>query len=149
MKKLFFLFLVATLAFSCKKSSVDQEKNDKETIHKYLSDHHIIADSTTSGLYYAIKDSGVGSNPNGRSYVTVYYKGYFTDSTVFDQTNGTTRSFFLNQVIPAWTIGVPLIKKGGKISLFVPSSLGYGSHGSGAVPPNTVILFDIELVNFQ
>ena len=58
-------------------------------------------------------------------------------------------SLFLNQVIPAWTQGIPLIKKGGKIKLLVPSALGYGSAGSGKVPGNTVIIFDVELVNFQ
>ena len=145
------LLISGTVALiSCKKTStVDQAKIDKEIIQQYIRDNSLTADSLSSGLYYAITDSGVGTAPNVNSYVTVYYKGYYTNGVIFDQTVSTTASFLLNKVIQGWKEGIPLIKKGGKIKLLIPSALGYGVNGFASVPGNTVLIFDVELVNFQ
>lgn len=144
------LLLIPVVLFACKKTDADQAKIDRETIRKYIADSSLVADSTASGLFYVIADSGIGANPVSTSSVLVYYNGYFTDGVSFDSNPaGLPRTFVLNAVIPAWTEGVPKIRKGGKIKLLVPSSLGYGSQGYGGVPGNTVIIFDIELVNFQ
>jgi FKBP-type peptidyl-prolyl cis-trans isomerase FkpA len=148
-KKLF-LLLIPVAIFACKKTDVDQAKVDREIIRKYISDSSLVADSTASGLFYVIADSGIGANPVSTSSVLVYYKGYFTDGTIFDQNPaGLPKTFLLNGVIAGWTEGVPKIRKGGKIKLLIPSALGYGSAGFGGVPGNTVLIFDIELVNFQ
>ena len=144
------LLLIPVVLFACKKTDADQAKIDRETIRKYIADSSLLADSTSSGLFYVIADSGIGANPVSTSSVLVYYNGYFTNGTSFDQNPpGLPRTFVLNAVIPGWTEGVPKIRKGGKIKLLVPSALGYGSQGYGGVPGNTVIIFDIELVNFQ
>ncbi|MFN8297144.1 MAG: FKBP-type peptidyl-prolyl cis-trans isomerase [Chitinophagales bacterium] len=144
------LLLIPFVIFACKKSDVDQAKVDREIIRKYIADSSLVADSTASGLFYVIADSGIGANPVSTSSVLVYYKGYFTDGTIFDQNPaGLPKTFLLNGVIPGWTEGVPKIRKGGKIKLLIPSALGYGSNGYGGVPGNTVLIFDIELVNFQ
>ena len=77
------------------------------------------------------------------------YKGYLPDGTVFDQTPGTeTATFPLAGLIRGWQEGIPLLKKGGKGTFFLPSVLGYGSSGSGSIGPNEVLIFEIELVNF-
>ena len=149
MKKLLFLLIIPVCLFSCKKSSVDQALIDHETILKYIKDSSLVADSTASGLYYVIADSGVGVYPNSLSYVTIYYKGYLTNGTIFDQTAGAPASLLLNQVIPGWTEGMQKIRKGGKIKLLIPSALGYGSTTHGEIPANSVLIFDIQLVNFQ
>jgi FKBP-type peptidyl-prolyl cis-trans isomerase len=150
--KIFSLLLITTtiVVIACKKSdTIDQAKIDKEIIQQYIRDKGLTADSTSSGLYYAIVDSGVGNAPNTGSYVTVYYKGYYTNGVIFDQTVGTTASFLLSNVIQGWKEGIPLIKKGGRITLLIPSALGYGANGFSSVPGNTVLIFDVELVNFQ
>ncbi len=144
------LLIITATILSCKKTStVDQAKIDKEIIQQYIRDKGLTADSSASGLYYVITDSGIGNAPNVNSFVTVYYKGFYTNGVVFDQTSGTTASFLLKNVIQGWKEGIPLIKKGGKITLLIPSALGYGANGFASVPGNTVLIFDVELVNFQ
>ena len=82
--------------------------------------------------------------------VTVKYAGRLTNGTYFDPTTpGTTSTatFALWQVIVGWQKGVPLISAGGKISLYIPPSLGYGSVPKGSIPANSILIFDIELVS--
>ncbi len=79
----------------------------------------------------------------------VKYKGYLTDGTVFDQTTGSlSATFSLSGLIEGWQEGIPLLKKGGKGTFFLPSALGYGPSGAGSIPPNTVLIFEIELLDF-
>lgn len=149
MKKLLLLLLaIPVLIFSCKKSESDQPRIDREIIRKYIADSNLVADSTASGLFYVISDSGSVKRPNSASYVTVNYKGYFTSGVVFDQTSGTPFSTLLTSVIAGWTEGIPLIQKGGKIKLLIPSALGYGDKDYGTIPANSVLIFDIELLDF-
>lgn len=149
MKKIIVLLFVSVAILSCKKTSVDQAKVDRDIIRKYISDSSLVADSTNTGLFYVISDPGSGTQPNSSSYVSVNYKGYLVNGTIFDQTSGTPVSFFLTSVIAGWTQGIPLIKKGGKIKLLIPSALGYGSKTVGSIPANSVLIFDVELVNVQ
>ncbi len=100
------------------------------------------------GFYYIIGLPGSGANPTVNSTVTVKYTGTLTDGTVFDQ-NQTGLLFQLSNLILGWQMGIPLIKKGGTITLYLPPSLGYGCGGSGAVPPNAILVFGINLVNVQ
>jgi FKBP-type peptidyl-prolyl cis-trans isomerase FkpA len=101
-------------------------------------------------MYYIISEPGTGDNPSSNATVSVKYKGYFTNKTVFDQTkNDTPIQFSLSGVIEGWRIALPLLKKGGKGTFLFPSRLGYGTKGSsGVIPANSVIIFDIDLVSF-
>lgn len=121
-------------------------------INEYLTENNLVADSvTSSGIHYIIDVEGTGGSPSSSSTVEVLYKGYLLDGFVFDQTNGTTtRSFPLNNVIEGWKQGLKLFKKGGKGTILVPSSLGYGSSppANSNIPFNAVLAFDIELVDF-
>jgi FKBP-type peptidyl-prolyl cis-trans isomerase FkpA len=98
-----------------------------------------------SGLFYKIETTGTGKTPEVCSYVNAKYKGKFINGNVFDSSN-TGVDFSLAGVIPGWTNGVPLIKEGGKITLYVPPSLGYGSQNYGNIPGNSILIFDVELV---
>jgi FKBP-type peptidyl-prolyl cis-trans isomerase FkpA len=96
-----------------------------------------------SGLYYKIDNAGTGNNPNVFSTINFEYTGkLMSNGTVFDE--GRLNSFLFN-LIDGFKIGVPLLKPGGKITLYVPSYLGYGSSQAGAIPPNSVLIFDVEL----
>lgn len=148
LKKLIILIIPFVL-FACKKTEVDHAKIDREIIRKYIADNGLTADSTASGLFYIIETEGTGSNPTINSYLTINYKGYFINGTIFDQTAGTPLISFLNRLIIGWQEGIPLIKKGGRIKLLIPSALGYGSSGYLDIPPNTVLIFEIDLLNFQ
>ena len=106
------------------------------------------------GFYYKIDQAGSGTAPTISSKVTLFYKGYLTNGTVFDQTgtaanfeSGNAVTFPLNQLIPGWQIGLPLIKPGGKITLYLPPTLGYGAYGAGSsIPGNAALIFEISLV---
>ena len=103
-----------------------------------------------SGIFYQIGTPGAGTVPGVCNDVTVKYSGRLISSTTpFDQsTNGVT--FALGALITGWQIGIPLIKPGGTITLYIPPSLGYGSAGSGqTIPPNSNLVFTIELINVQ
>ncbi|MFN8259760.1 MAG: FKBP-type peptidyl-prolyl cis-trans isomerase [Chitinophagales bacterium] len=144
------VLLLPIAFFACKKTAVDQAKIDREIIQKYIRDNSLVADSTASGLYYVIADSGVGANPSATSVVLVYYTGKLTTGVQFDANEpGRPLDFSLQGVIKGWQEGIPLIKKGGKIKLLIPSALGYGATATGSIPANSVLIFDIKLDNFR
>lgn len=107
--------------------------------------------TTASGLQYKIIQEGTGVSPKAENEVTVHYTGKLLDGTVFDSSvGGEPITFGLNQVIRGWTEGVQLMKKGGKIELYIPSDLAYGPNGAGGViPPNAALIFEIELLDFK
>ena len=149
-RNLFLLMTLLVFTASCDDQQTAAER-DLETILRYIEDNNLDAEEHPTGLYYIIDEPGTGDNfPSANARVEVKYKGYFTDGRVFDESPGeNTVEFSLGQVITGWRIGIPLLKKGGKGTFIVPSALGYGFFGSGPVPPSTVIIFDVELVNFS
>ncbi len=149
MKYLTFLTVLIVIFSACKKEESQADKDDT-IIQQYLSDNNIQATKDASGLYYVITEEGTGDHPDINSEVTVRYKGYLTNGTVFDQTSGnSTATFPLSGLIKGWQIGIPKLKQGGKGTFFVPSALGYGSQSVGSIPANSVLIFDIELVSFD
>lgn len=140
--------LLGTLACN-KKKVISQAKADDNVIKKYISEHNLNASETGSGLYYVISTEGTGAQPNINSFVTINYKGTLTDGTVFDQNNSGSYSTSLTKVIKGWQEGVPLFKKGGKGMLLVPSALGYGKQANGSIPANSVLIFEIDLLDVK
>ena len=121
---------------------------DIQIIEDYLSANGLTAEKTESGLHYIINEQGEGGNPCTDSRVTVAYKGYLTNGQVFDE-NADGITFGLQQVIPGWTEGIPLFKKGGSGVLLIPSGMAYGTAGRApSIPPNTVLIFDVNLISF-
>ena len=107
---------------------------------------------TASGLRYKIVEAGTGAKPTKEATVKCRYTGKLIDGKVFDSTknrNDEPTEFPLTQVIPAWTEGVQLIAKGGKIILFAPAALAYGERGQGPIPGGAVLEFEVELVDFK
>lgn len=121
---------------------------EESTIQAFAAENYISATKHSSGLFYQIIDSGTGATPSLSSKVIVAYTGKFLNGTVFDQSGNS--NFVLNGLIEGWKIGLPLIKKGGRIKLIVPSALAYGCAGYGtAMPPNSILYFDITLIDVQ
>ena len=134
------------LAFDIQLKRIDAvDLSNRREIRAYASRKGFQLDSLNSGLYYLIETPGNGSHPSLSAQVSVNYKGYFSDDTVFD---GSTSTFPLQNVIAGWQLGIPLLKKGGRGKLFIPARLAYGSKGSGKIPPNKVTIFDVELIDF-
>lgn len=128
---------------------IDYKARNEADILKYIDDKGLEATKTDTGLYYVINNEGTGNRPTANSNVTVVYKGYFLDGTVFDESNVNGLSIGLNQVIAGWTEGIQLFKEGGEGLLLIPSSLGYGIRGSGPIPGGAVLVFDIKLIQIN
>ncbi|MEM9822377.1 MAG: FKBP-type peptidyl-prolyl cis-trans isomerase [Bacteroidota bacterium] len=145
MKKLFFIFMIAALFVACGDDFDD--RSPQEQIDDYLEEMGLTAEVTSSGLNYIIENEGTGTtNPTLADTVTVNYRGTLLNGDVFDQNPNAT--FLLTGVIPGWQEGIPLFRKGGSGKLLIPPSLGYGNFRVGPIPPNSVLVFDIELIDF-
>lgn len=141
-------FILLLLCFTnCKKKST-QAKEDEKVITNYMANNNLNGTATGSGLYYVISTQGTGIQPDINSTVTVKYKGALKDGTIFDQST-TGATFSLNSVIKGWQEGIPYFKKGGKGVLLIPSALGYGDKATGKIPANSVLIFDIDLVDVK
>jgi len=107
--------------------------------------------TTDSGLQYEIVEKGSGPRPDEDSRVVVHYEGRLTNGEVFDSSRarGSPAEFGLQQVIPGWTEGLQLINEGGKARLYIPPALGYGAGGTETIPPNAVLVFDVELLEVK
>jgi len=132
---------------SCKARSVESEVPQ---IQAYATANGINATRHSSGLYYEIVTQGTGPIANSNSKIFITYTGKFMNGQVFDeQTTPNTQGWALNGLIQGWIIGIPLIQKGGHIRLIVPSSLGYGCEDYYSIPGNSVLYFDVHLVDVQ
>ncbi len=137
----------------------EQEKADAEASLKQQEGLKFLEENgeregvftTASGLQYEIVVKGTGPMPADTSEVEVHYEGSLIDGTIFDSSyeRGESISFPLNRVIPGWTEGVQLMPVGSTYMLYIPSELGYGSQGTGPIPPNSVLIFKIELLGFK
>ena len=106
---------------------------------------------TTSGLEYIETKLGKGKQAEAGKTVSVHYEGRLPDGTIFDSSfkRGTPIDFQLGvgQVIRGWDEGIALMKVGGQATLTIPPELGYGARGAGGIiPPNAMLIFDVELV---
>jgi len=127
--------------------SVDQDQlaNDIATIDAFLQSNDIEAQEHPSGIRYVITRSGEGDRPNYCSSVSVTYEGRTLSGKVFDS-RATPISFALQNLITGWQIGIPLIKEGGRVTLYIPSVYAYGATGAGSdIPPNASLIFEILL----
>lgn len=111
-------------------------------------------EETASGLRYKILESGNGKQATKGAMVSVHYKGQLLDGTVFDSSYKRKQpidfAVGVGQVIKGWDEGIQLLKVGDKARLVIPSDLAYGSAGAGGViPPNAILIFDVELVNVK
>ena len=121
---------------------------------QYASALNVIIGSmvkTPSGLYYKDVTTGTGAVAAAGYTVRVQYAGYLVNGNQFDTSDGKTPNYYeflLNagKVIKGWDEGVQGMKVGGKRQLVIPPSLGYGSTGSGSIPANAILVFEVSLI---
>ena len=112
-----------------------------------MAENNLAAVRSNSGLYYVIEEEGTGTQAVATSNVTVAYKGYFLNGSVFDQSDEEGVTFGLNQVIAGWKEGITYFKEGGSGILLVPAHLGYGSWDYNGIPGGSVLIFEVTLVS--
>ena len=107
--------------------------------------------TTASGLQYKVLTMGDGAKPVATDTVKVHYSGKLLDGTEFDSSYARNEpiSFALNRVIPGWTEGVQLMPIGSKFVFYIDPELGYGEGGGGPIPPNSTLVFEVELLDIE
>jgi FKBP-type peptidyl-prolyl cis-trans isomerase len=139
-------------------ASSKQFDTDEKVISEYLAKNGIKATRTASGLYYKIDKMGSGPVPPSGSTVTMNYTGMTLDGTKFDSNvdpkfNHVQPFDFklgMGQVIKGWDEGIALMPKGTKGTLYIPSPLAYGGQSpTPLIPANSVLVFDVEVVDFK
>ena len=154
------LIIVASIIVivSCEKTTFynpyAQLDADIAKIDKYLEENNITAQRSSSGLRYVIHDPGIGSIPVKGNILIVHYTGTLLDGTKFDSSydNGEPLKYQhgYGQVISGWEEGITYIAERGRITLYIPSVLAYGSRAVGEfIEPNSNLIFDIELFSVQ
>lgn len=106
---------------------------------------------TSSGLRYGVVHMGNGAKPTAMNTVRAHYRGLLMDGTEFDSSYARNEplSFSLNRVIPGWTEGLQLMPVGSKFIFEIPPELAYGEQGGGPIPPNSTLIFEIELLAIE
>jgi len=107
--------------------------------------------TTASGLQYEVMKHGAGRKAKSTDTVVVRYHGTLIDGTVFDSSveRGETAEFPVTGVIPGWIEALQLMSAGDKFKLFIPATLGYGPRAAGKIPPNSTLIFEVELVQIK
>ncbi len=144
-----------------------QAKTDKELIEAFVVNNNLEAQTTDEGLYYVVLQQGNGVSPKSGDEVFLEYSMSLLDGTLIDTSSEAlaresdmfnpnrvygARSFILGdkEILEGWTIGMPKFSKGAKGKLLIPSALAYGPSGYGSqIGPNTVIVFELELVDIK
>lgn len=146
MKNVILLALTLIVLASCSKDEVDYAAIDEQKIQDYLGENNLNATRHASGLYYNVTVQGSGHTVPPGAVVTVRYTGKLLTGEVFDE--GRLDNYPLNNLIKAWQIGIPLLKKGSEAIFYCPSDLCYGSSGTSGIPPHSVLIFNIKVIDF-
>ena len=136
------------------KKTAERAVGNKKAGEDFLAKNKTAKDvkTTESGLQYIIEKEGTGASPKATDTVKVHYRGTLIDGTEFDSSykRNEPAEFPVNGVIKGWTEALQKMKPGAKWKVFIPSDLAYGEQGMPpAIPPGSVLLFDIELLSIE
>ena len=128
----------------------EANKQQTSAIQQQIKSKYPQAKKTATGLMYVVNKSGTGTDtPEFGDDVTVNYTGMFLDGKVFDSSRGNPATFQIGQVIAGWNEALVMMTKGAQWTLIIPPELGYGAGGAGPIPPNSYLVFEVELLDFK
>jgi len=121
-----------------------------QTAEAFLAANAHVADvtQTASGLQYEVLTPGDGAKPTDTDIALVNYVGSLTDGTVFDKSQQPT-PLPVAEMVPGFTEALKLMPRGAKYRFWIPPALGYGDQASGPIPAHSVLVFDVELLDFK
>jgi peptidylprolyl isomerase len=146
--------ILVLVLFSCQKPSSNKENEVTETQSTTVQVPEVDKEFTTpTGLKYIDEVIGTGRSPKTGDKVKVHYTGTLVDGTKFDSSRDRNQPFEfplgIGRVIKGWDEGVATMKEGGKRKLIIPPELAYGSRNMGSIPPNSILFFDVELIEVE
>lgn len=155
---IFFFVALSALLWACgsNSSSTDKTLSGGSTTPSVLASKvpFVITDSSQveileGGVKMYFIEKGSGAVPNRDAHVLIHYHGMLMDGTVFDSSfeRGQPADFVLNALIQGWQVALTKAPSGSKVKLIIPPDMGYGAGGSGSIPPNSTLVFDIELIS--
>jgi len=129
------------------------EREEDRLLNNYLKRTNVQIKPTLSGLYFIELKKGNGASPTPGKKVNVHYLGYFIDGQMFDSSYDRKKPFGfiygVGQVIQGWDEAIGKMNVGGKYKLIIPSHLAYGEAKQGPIPPNSTLIFEIELLDVE
>ena len=150
------LLLVCCLLVTNKSQAQSQAAIDDKILTEYFAKNHIKAKKTSSGLYYVITQNGAGLHAKAGQKVSMNYVGKFLDGKVFDGNMDDNYkplkaplnfTLGIGQVIKGWDEAVQLLNPGSRATIYLPSGIAYGPNGGGPIPPNSILVFNVELLS--
>jgi FKBP-type peptidyl-prolyl cis-trans isomerase len=136
--KYFYILCLATLYIAC------GTEVDDLSVEEYITVNNLTTKELDKGVHIVINNGGNEKKPNINSKVKVNYEGRLTNGILFD--SGSNVEFQLAGLIEGWRIGLKEIGEGGSCKLIIPPNAGYGDRAVGIIPPNSVLVFDMDLI---
>lgn len=156
--ELLLVILISVGLWSCGNDVIFDEDAQFETdvmlIEEYLADNGLEADTLQpSGIRMIVENPGEEPKARFGDSIETTYRGYLLDGTEFDSSEGRGPLWFImdkrDGVIEGWNIAFKELGVGGKATIFIPSQYGYGNRGQGIIPANSVLVFDVEVLNIR
>ena len=152
----FSLVLCVAMFLSCDTDNVfdeeEQLRNDVALIERYISDNNINAFAFDNGIHIAVQNQGSGSNARFGDSVIFHYRGYLLDGTEFETTEGRAPWDIVvgrGDNVSAWNFAFRELNAGTIATIFVPSGLGFGNNRRTNVPPNSVLIYDVTILDIR
>lgn len=129
--------------------SLAESEKENQLILAAIREEKFDTTGSNNGVYYKILEDGKGDYVTLNDTLIVRYKGQLLNGFIFDQTKEKPAVFPLKRLIKGWQTGLPYCRQGGKIRLLIPSPYAYTIRNLGTIPPNSILIFDIEVVDIR
>ncbi len=145
---IYILFFPLVLTFSsCSRNDPDViAERDRNKILEYIEENDLDAIELEEGVWVAVTREGAGDHPTENSVVKLTYTGFLLDDTIFDE--GYNAHISLQGAVRGFRIGVMAFRRGGEGTILIPSAAGYGEYAYGNIPRNSVLIFDVDIIDF-